>query len=77
MHKRISKILPFVLSVALTCTLAAPCTIRAAAKPQLSASKLELKVGETKKLSVKNNKKNYIDNNCYTNNSSWKNLSKL
>ena len=57
MHKRISKILPVVLSVALTCTLAAPCTIRAAAKPQLSASKLELKVGETKKLSVKNNKK--------------------
>lgn len=57
MHKRISKILPVVLSVALTCTLAAPCTIRAAAKPQLSASKLELKVGETKKLSVKKNKK--------------------
>ena len=57
MHKQCKKIIPMILSLALSCSVAAPLTAQAAAKPKLSATKLELEVDSSKKLSVKTPKR--------------------
>ena len=55
MH-HIKRFIPVILSLALACSIAVPCTAQAASKPKLSATKLVLEVGSSKKLTVKNTK---------------------
>lgn len=59
MH-HIKRFIPVILSLALACSIAVPCTAQAASKPKLSATKLVLEVGSSKKLTVKNTKQKVI-----------------
>lgn len=50
MHKHCKKIISMILSLTLSCSIAAPCTAQAAAKPKLSATKLVLEVGSSHRM---------------------------